>query len=287
MAAGPAIASVASQQSAAGQASLAGAGSTWATLTFVALTFGWTWSLWGISDLVRQDLPGLSKACVLAAGFGPSLAALFVVLTFAGVSGTIWWWHRCMAWRLRLRWYGVAFLAAPVAMLAALAIDGALGGSLPAPTGVRPFGAAVAQFALVLIIGGPAGEEFGWRGYALPVLTARLGWRWSSLIVGALWGVWHVPLFFMAGTGQSQMPMMLFLSSALALSIIFARLAMNTGFSVIPAILVHWSINSWSLVIPVIPTGGNIRPFALLMGLLFAAAAAAFLKPGPKLPAPV
>jgi ABC-type dipeptide/oligopeptide/nickel transport system ATPase component len=103
-----------------------------------------------------------------------------------------------------------------------------------------------------------------------------------SLIVGALWGLWHVPLFFIPGTGQSQMPMALFLASSFALSIVFARLSINTAFSVLPALLLHWSINAWSLVIPMVPNGGSVRPYVLVMGILFAFAAVAFLLPGPK-----
>ena len=289
MAAGPAVASTANQGPKTGvitQPALARAGSLPATLTFLALTFGWTWSLWGAGAYLQPDFPGLSKAGFLTAGFGPSLAAVCAVLTFSGGSGIRDWLRRCLAWRLRPRWYAAGFLAVPVAMLAALAIHGALGGLPPELVAARPIGPAIAQFALVLIIGGPVGEEFGWRGYALPALTTRFGWRRASLIVGAVWGLWHVPLFFIPGTGQAQMPMGLFLASTFALSIMFARLAMNTAFSVLPALLLHWSINAWSLVIPIIPNGGSVLPYAVLMGMLFVAAAAALLKPGPKLPAP-
>jgi uncharacterized protein len=253
-----------------------------AIVAFFALNFGWTWSLWGISTAIKPQAPALSKALFLAAGFGPSLSAIVVVLMFGGILGLRDWSRRCLAWRFRPGWYAVAFFAAPVAMLAALGIRGALGGNLPTfPTG-GPIGHIIATFGLVLIIGGPLGEEFGWRGYALPALTTRYGWRRSSLIVGALWGFWHVPLFYIPGTGQSQMPMALFLASSFALSIVFARLSINTAFSVLPALLLHWSINAWSLVIPMIPNGGSVRPYVLVMGILFVFAAIAFLLPGPK-----
>ena len=253
-----------------------------AMLTFAALTFGWTWSLWGISTAIKSQAPELGKALFLAAGFGPSLAAIVIVLLVGGTLGLRDWLRRCLTWRFWPGWYAVTFFAAPAAMLAALGIHGALGGSLPAfPTG-GPIGHVIATFGLVLMIGGPLGEEFGWRGYALPALTTRYGWRRSSLIVGALWGLWHVPLFYIPGTGQSQMPMALFLASSFALSILFARLSINTAFSVLPALLLHWSLNAWSLVIPMIPNGGSVRPYVLVMGILFAFAVIAFLLPGPK-----
>jgi len=254
-------------------------------VTFIALTFGWTWSLWGISASLKSQAPDLSKALFLAAGFGPSLAAIAVVLTLGSTQGLRGWLRRCLLWRFRLGWYGVAFLAAPVAMLVALAIHCMMGGSLPTTPTVGFIGHIIVAFGSVLIIGGPLGEEFGWRGYLLPAMTARLGWRRSSLVIGTLWGLWHVPLFYIAGTGQSQMPMPLFLASTFALSIVFARLGVNTAFSVLPALLLHWSINAWSLVIPMIPNGGSVRPYVLVMSILFVIAATTFLKPGPKLPA--
>ena len=58
---------------------------------------------------------------------------------------------------------------------------------------------------LILLLGGPLGEEFGWHGYALPALQTRHGWRVSSLLLGAVWGLWHLPLFFVAGTVQDRL----------------------------------------------------------------------------------
>jgi len=254
-----------------------------AILTFFALAFGWTWMLWGITTLIKPHAAGLSQAVFIVAGFGPSIAAFLVVLLFAGTGGLREWSRRCLAWRLRPIWFGAAFFAAPLAMLAALGIHRVLGGVVAGPTTARPTGLVILQFVLVLCIGGPLGEEFGWRGYVLPALTARLGWRRSSLIVGAMWGLWHVPLFYIEGTGQTQMPMALFLASTVALSIVFARLSIGAAFSVLPALLLHWSINAWSLIIPIVPNGGSVRPYALAMGVLFALSAIVFLKPGPKL----
>jgi peptide/nickel transport system ATP-binding protein len=54
-------------------------------------------------------------------------------------------------------------------------------------------------------VGGPLGEEFGWRGYLLPAIAARLGWRWAGLVVGVLWGVWYLPLFFIADESVSAL----------------------------------------------------------------------------------
>jgi hypothetical protein len=140
----------------------------------------------------------------------------------------------------------------------------------------------IAQFAVITVLGGPLGEEFGWRGYALPALTKLLGWRWAAVLIGVVWGLWHLPLFWMAGTAQAELPMGLFLASTIALSVVFARLSVNTQFSVLPAILLHGAINWSALVLPVMPAGGDARPYTIVIGLVMLLAAAVMLKPGPR-----
>ena len=41
---------------------------------------------------------------------------------------------------------------------------------------------------------------------ALPVLNAKMGWRAASLVIGVIWGLWHVPMFFTAGTALDLSP---------------------------------------------------------------------------------
>lgn len=244
--------------------------------------FGWTWGLWGVSAAVGLQATRLTTVLFILSGFGPSLAAAIVVLTSQGRARLRRWLARCLRWRLSPGWYLAAFFGSALAIVAALGIDLALGGTMsPSPAAGR-IGPTLLQFGLILFIGGPVGEEFGWRGYALPVLTAPLGWRWASLIVGAVWGLWHLPLFFIPGMAQANMPMALFMASSVALSVIFARLSVNTRFSVLPAIVLHWSVNAGSWAIPVTPQGGGMLPYYLVMGLLFAVAVAVFLKPGPE-----
>jgi uncharacterized protein len=256
--------------------------STPAIFTFFTLTFGWTWGLWAISSLIQSQAPGLRTGLFLASAFGPSFAAVAVIVVFDGIVGLRRWLGQCFRWRVGGRWYAVALLTPPLIMLAALGIYAALGGAILTSPVAGHIVMAIAQFPMIMLLGGPLGEEFGWRGFALPALTAKMGWRVASLVIGVVWGAWHVPLFFMAGTAQADLPMALFLASTVALSVVFARLSVNTRFSVIPAILLHSAINWWSMVLPVMPRDGNAQAYSLVMVIVIAIALAAFLMPGPK-----
>lgn len=252
-----------------------------ALLTFLALAFGWTWGLWLVGAALKLRTPSLSTAMFILSGFGPSLAGLIVVWAFEGGSGVRLWLRRCLAWRMHRVLHALAFFGPPLAIAAALGIHAALGGTVPPMSANGHIGLTMVQFGLILFIGGPVGEEFGWRGYALPQLATHLGWRWASLILGAIWGLWHLPLFFIPGMVQAQMPMALFLASNVAMSVVMARMSVTARFSVLPAIVFHWSINAWAEFLPIIPNGGSERPYVLVMGILFVTAAIVFLKPGP------
>lgn len=104
----------------------------------------------------------------------------------------------------------------------------------------------------------------------------------QQIVIGVVWGAWHVPLFYISGTAQADLPMALFLASTVALSVVFARLSVNTRFSVIPAILLHSAINWWSMVLPVMPSDENAQVYSLVMVIVIAIALAAVLMPGPR-----
>ena len=252
-----------------------------ALLTFVVLAFGWTWGLLWVGATFPLQPPWMGTAVLIASAFGPSLAGVTTVALFEGLAGLKLWLKRCLFWRVGWGWYAIAAFVPLGMMVLALALYAAIGGALPLSPASGHWWLSVLIFGQILLLGGPLGEEFGWRGYALPLLTPRIGWRWASLIVGGVWALWHLPLFFIPGMAQANMPMALFMASSVALSVIFARLSVNTRFSVLPAIVLHWSVNAGSWAIPVTPQGDVMQPYYLVMGLLFAVAAIVFFKPGP------
>ncbi len=254
-------------------------------LTFVAISFGWTWSLLWVGATFTPQPAWLGAAVLIAAAFGPSLAGVITVMLFGGLAGLKHWFKRCLFWRTGWGWYAIAAVAPLAIMALAIILYAATGGAAPPSPATGNVWLSVLIFAQILILGGPLGEEFGWRGYALPALTQRMGWRWASLFVGAVWAICHLPLFFIPGMAQANMPMGLFMASSVALSVVFARLSVNTRFSVLPAIVLHWSVNAGSWAIPVTPQGGVMLPYYLVMALLFAVAILVFSKPGPKVEA--
>jgi CAAX protease family protein len=90
---------------------------------------------------------------------------------------------------------------------------------------------------------GPLGEELGWRGVALPGLLKRWPPLTASLVLGGLWGLWHLPTFFISTLSQSHLSLPLFLLGMVALSVIMTWLYLRTQGDLLLMILVHLVAN--------------------------------------------
>ena len=136
----------------------------------------------------------------------------------------------------------------PALVALAFAADVALGGSLPPFP--RQLGSVSAALGLVFFVFwfGPLPEEIGWRGFSLDRLQARRTALQASLVLGAIWALWHVPLFLIPGTFQAGLRLgsprsWIFLASLVPLSILITWVYNNTERSTLSAVLVHFSGN--------------------------------------------
>lgn len=131
-----------------------------------------------------------------------------------------------------------------------------------------------AEFALLFvglllansIIGGGL-EEIGWRGFMLPRLQSSVDALTASLVVGAVWMIWHAPLFVVPGAVQTDFPVLPFVVQGIALAVVFTWLYNSTRGSVLLAILLHGSVNAWLSTVWLLR--GEIDPVTLwVMALL-------------------
>lgn len=198
-------------------------------MAFFVLAYALTW--WVYPLMWINPLIGLLGL------FGPALAAIIVTAATEGGAGVRALLSRIVRWRIPLPWYLVALgLPALIALLAAACAD------LFGPAVIRVGTLSVIDFVLVVLV---VGEELGWRGYALPKLLERFSPLVASLIVGAVWWLWHLPLFFIANTPQFGQPTVAFLIMTTAYSILLTWVFLRTRGSVLIATLFHGAINVW------------------------------------------
>jgi membrane protease YdiL (CAAX protease family) len=106
---------------------------------------------------------------------------------------------------------------------------------------------------LTTVTGGQAGEELGWRGYALPGLAARIGMRGSSILLGLIWAFWHLPLFYIAGADTTGQSFPAYAIGVTGLSVAIAWLYSNTEGSLLLTMLMHAAINNTKDIVPSVP----------------------------------
>jgi CAAX protease family protein len=196
-------------------------------VAFFVLAYVLTW--WVYPLLFLSPLIGLLGL------FGPALAAIIVTGVTEGRAGVGVLLRRLVHWRVPLPWWAVALgLPAVLSLVAALLY--AVGG----PSGLTLGRLTVLDLVLVVLV---AGEELGWRGYALPRLLERLSPLVASVVLGLLWGLWHLPTFFIPGTPQYGLSIPAYLLLTISYSILLTWVWGPTGGSVLVATLAHGMIN--------------------------------------------
>jgi uncharacterized protein len=203
---------------------------------YLWLAFGITWGVGGLA-LLAGDLRSGHLLFYIAA-FGPSIAGVFMAAKTDGRAGL-----RRMLARLIPTW---SALPCYVAVLIGFPALNLLAARLVEPGFVPrvPWPRLVSLLPLTLLIDtGPLGEEFGWRGFALPRLLKRWSPLAAALILGAIWWAWHLPTFFIPTLSQHELSIPLFLVNSLALSVIMTGLYQRTRGDLLLMIMVHVAAN--------------------------------------------
>lgn len=216
---------------------------------FFLLTFGLTWALWWA---VSVAAPGSVAFAVggpifLLGVFAPGIVALALTAFAEGSASVVALLARIGRWAVSARLYVIAIGYMAATKLSAALIHRIAVGEWPA-FGDTP---VALMFAAILVsTWTQAGEEVGWRGYALPRLAAHLGLGGASVILGVVWALWHLPLFMMEGTGSTGQSFPIYTFHVTALSVAMSWLYWKTQGSLLLVMIMHAAINNTSGIVP-------------------------------------
>lgn len=221
----------------------------------LVLMFLYTWTI----DLSNSGVLPFKVPFFVAItlGWGFILVSLFMTWLTLGKEAMVKLFKRFFLWRVAWKWWLVALLLAPALRFAAGLATQWLTGvhadySHPMIRDVVPLDAPllalVVPWILFEII--TNGEEMGWRGYILPRLQARYSALISSLIVGLLWSVWHLPKFYGTGLNADQ-SFFWYTSFCLAASVLYTWLYNNSRGSLLLVVLFHATQNTSGMFLPV------------------------------------
>jgi membrane protease YdiL (CAAX protease family) len=180
--------------------------STKTLIPFFAIAFGLGWGIIALLILFPQQIQsligpmGYTNPLFILAVYSPAIAGITLVWRHFGLKGLAGFFRRITFWRMPITWWLFLLAGIPAVFFLGAAIKGTIPGQFP----FSPWYKLLPALAVGLVIG-PI-EEFGWRGVALPLLQRRFVPFWASLILGVIWGVWHLPAFFLSGSPQSAWP---------------------------------------------------------------------------------
>jgi uncharacterized protein len=247
---------------------------------FVLLAYGFAWTIWAVQlgpaimDALREGRTPDTFTATTAVTLGmyaPALAAVAMRL-FISKEGL----RRALGPlpTLRMALGAVLIPMALILLLVAIVTATNIGDATPG----KPCSTLLAILTFVGVPIGAAlafGEEFGWRGYLLPKLLP-LGEVKAAVIVGPIWGPWHLPVLIAGLNYPGELiiaVLAVFFLSAMLLSLLHTRFYVASGYSLIAVSLLHGSLNAFSDRLtdqdhlsgnPLIVSGGGVIASALI-----------------------
>ena len=259
----------------------------WPLGSFFALTFALSWTAWWLA--ARLGFGSESSTIVGALAFyigvfSPGIISILLSRSLHGPAALRALLARLVQVNVAGRWFAFALFFTMAVKLTGAVAHRAILGEWPAfatpplaLTVMLMFGATF----LSTMIGGQAGEELGWRGFALPRMAASMGLGPSGVLLGLAWAAWHLPIFYLFPRGDTfHQSFPLYALQVMAISVAMTWLYAHTRGSLLLAMLMHSAVNNTRDIVPATPAEpGGVWSFHgsptwwLSIGLAWACAA--------------
>ena len=216
---------------------------TVALLSFLAITFAITWGVIGLyvfAPAWTSDRFGAisgSHPLFFLATWAPAISAIIVVFACAGAAGLRSFLSRLLLWRCPAGWVAFVLIGLPLVFVAGSLVKG---GPVLAPLPSEGAGPVFAVMFMMLFLG-PV-EELGWRGVAQPLLQRHMAPLWAGMLIGATWGLWHLPAFFLSGVVFAGWNFLPFFIGNVVLAVLVTPILNRTGGSLLWPVLFHWQL---------------------------------------------
>lgn len=231
---------------------------------YFIVTFCWSWAIWIAAAILcnagvlgDQATDKVIKTAVLVVGaFGPLVGAFAAVRAEKNKGVVGLYLKRFLSFNIGFK----AFIF-PLLILGGTTL---LAWFLPSLFGYQkismllPSAWVFVPYLIAMMLFGGGQEEFGWRGYALPKLEENLGYWKANILLGTIWAVWHLPLWFIPGTSQQLMHFVGFMMLTIGYSFLFSWFRKLAGEKPFSGIYVHGLANAFIPLFPIL----NMQPGA-------------------------
>ena len=233
---------------------------------FFVFTFIWSWLIWGIAiflgfgnknEFFMSAGVGVEFILTLIGAFGPAVGAILSVLTIEGKGALPKFFRQFFSLRFGWKTWVLIFLI--------LGAAGAIAWILPEFFGAERINTYLPSvlifpvYYLVMVFFGGGQEEIGWRGYISPFLEKKFGLAAGGLILGIIWAIWHLPLWFISGTSQVYMNFAGFMMGLIGKSYIFSWIVKKSGNRLSSGLAIHGAVNAFAALFPFLILADNAR----------------------------
>ncbi|MBD5466408.1 MAG: CPBP family intramembrane metalloprotease [Lachnospiraceae bacterium] len=221
---------------------------------FFIITLAWTWGFGFAPVFMGIEGTPLGTFLFYFGGGAPSVTALFIVFLTYSKEQRKDYFMRCFSFRyMGIKWLVLTVLFFTLISIVAIGLGVYLFGyEMPEMNYIHAIIHNPLNLFLVLffsVISGPLNEEFGWRGYALDRLFVRLGFTRATLLLGFIWGIWHLAWYFTPGQAQydllqnSLFDAIMYIPSVMLLNFAVSYVYIKTKRSILAGALVHMFAN--------------------------------------------
>ena len=234
-------------------------------LYFTLGTFLFSYTLWGIVILGQQLgwFPQGSNWVMpfyIIGGNAPPIFAYFALKRANSGYTLKEYFKNAFAVKQKPLYYAITIVMVAIyfgvpAMIGGLSTETSPGLESIGVSGRIPLYLAIIGAVPIFFFGGGS-EELGWRGVLQPELEKKMHVVLATMITAVFWTLWHLPLWFIDGTGQAEVSFVLFFLTVIGLSFALMAIRRVTG-SVWLCVLFHCGINSIQGSLPVIDNVSN------------------------------
>jgi uncharacterized protein len=189
-------------------------------VAFFAFTFLFSWYFWAIA----ASIPTQRDLYVVVGGFGPSIVGVLLILILNGTEGRWRLLSRLINWGVNPAWYTFALFGTAIVAVPAVILGGVGFGWFD----LSGWYTVLVYFGNILLVNG-LGQEIGGRGFALPRLQRDAVAVVSGLVLGLMWAIWYVPLWYVPGDPHQLIPLPVFVIQTMGISILYTWIYNNTG----------------------------------------------------------
>lgn len=233
---------------------------------YLFITFGFTWSFWVskalfVNNVVSQEPFRFLSNHYTLGGWGPLFGVIFIACKLDGLKCLKKIFTQTFDLSFSKKWFVPTFLLFPSIVGIPFLLLG--------PQKEFVLNPITLFFTLFVILftSGPLQEEYGWRGVLQTQLEKKFTVLKASMITGVIWGIWHLPLFFIPDQGfYYDRPIWGLILSTTLISILFAWIYNNTHKNILLMLIFHTMWNFSNYIFPTIQSDKSGLMYFVLLG---------------------